>query len=120
MTWGGEVATGTFLYLTIAPYGTFHLLWTLSQRFKGLLGSKSDAPSVLLWPCASIHTFGMHYPIDIAFADASGTVLLSKKSMFPNHLVSSKGSLFVLERPASPDAWPQELEQLSITFGKDV
>jgi uncharacterized protein len=31
--------------------------------------------ALLLKPCSSIHTFGMHFPIDVAFADEDGTVL---------------------------------------------
>ena len=31
--------------------------------------------ALLLRPCSSIHTFGMRFPIDVAFADREGTVL---------------------------------------------
>lgn len=47
------------------------------QRLVGLLGRKSLASDEGLWiePCDSIHTFFMRFAIDVAFVDASGTVI---------------------------------------------
>ena len=46
-------------------------------RLRGLLGRPALAQSegLLLDPCASIHTLGMTYPIDVAFLDAAGRVV---------------------------------------------
>jgi uncharacterized membrane protein (UPF0127 family) len=52
---------------------------TFRARLFGLAAmSPADLPSghaLLLRPCASVHTFGMRFPIDVAFADSAGTVL---------------------------------------------
>ena len=47
----------------------FELLQGGFEKFVGLLGTEITAPPVLLLRCSSVHTFGMTYPIDIAFAD---------------------------------------------------
>ena len=52
---------------------------TLRTRLLGLaLLRPEELPSghaLLLRPCSSIHTFGMRFPTDVAFADGSGEVL---------------------------------------------
>ena len=52
---------------------------TFRSRLMGLaLIRPSELPgghALLLQPCSSIHTFGMRFPIDVAFADTDGTVL---------------------------------------------
>jgi uncharacterized protein len=47
------------------------------SRLRGLAGlDRADAPAGLLIPrCRSVHTFGMRFPIDVAFCDRSGMVL---------------------------------------------
>ena len=47
------------------------------RRARGLLGTRLDsgARCVLLTPCASVHTFGMRYAIDVALVGESGEVL---------------------------------------------
>ena len=51
-----------------------HTHWT---RLKGLLGTRSLPPGEGLWlrPCRQVHTFGMRFPIDVAFCDRYGFVL---------------------------------------------
>jgi uncharacterized membrane protein (UPF0127 family) len=44
-------------------------------RMKGLLGRDAIEGALLLRPCRNVHTFGMRFPIDVAFCDATGTVL---------------------------------------------
>lgn len=48
---------------------------TSSERRTGLLGT--DALDGALWihRCSSVHTFGMRYPLDLAFVDRSGRVV---------------------------------------------
>jgi uncharacterized membrane protein (UPF0127 family) len=50
-----------------------------AARLLGLARLRShELPSghaLLLRSCASIHTFGMRFPLDVAFADADGTIL---------------------------------------------
>jgi uncharacterized membrane protein (UPF0127 family) len=45
-----------------------------ADRRRGLLG-RTELEGVLILPVRSVHTFGMKFPIDVAFCDAEGTVL---------------------------------------------
>lgn len=54
---------------------TADLAVTRRQRRVGLRG-RSDVDGVLVIdPCRSVHTFGMRFPIDVAFCDRDGVVL---------------------------------------------
>ena len=44
-------------------------------RARGLMGRDDVEGALVLRPCRQVHTFGMHFPIDVAFCDRSGTVL---------------------------------------------
>jgi uncharacterized protein len=48
------------------------------QRTRGLTGRDNIEGALVLRPCRQVHTFGMRFPIDIAFCDRSGTVLYLK------------------------------------------
>ena len=54
---------------------TVEVTGTARARMKGLLGRDSIDGALLLRPCRNVHTFGMRFPIDVAFCDAAGTVL---------------------------------------------
>jgi uncharacterized membrane protein (UPF0127 family) len=43
---------------------------TLAERSRGLLGRDGIDGAMLLRPAFSVHTFGMRFPIDVAFCDA--------------------------------------------------
>lgn len=45
-----------------------------ASRRRGLIG-RSSLEGVLVLPVRSVHTFGMRFPIDVAFCDADGVVL---------------------------------------------
>lgn len=40
------------------------------ERTRGLLGREGIEGAIYLTPCRSVHTFGMRFPIDVAFVDA--------------------------------------------------
>jgi uncharacterized protein len=62
---------------------------------------RADAPSGLLIPrCASVHTFGMRFALDIAFLDPEGKVLGERRMVPPRRFVSHRGAAAVLEFPA--------------------
>jgi uncharacterized protein len=44
---------------------------TLFERMRGLLGraALAEDDALLLMPCASVHTLGMRYPIDVLYLD---------------------------------------------------
>jgi hypothetical protein len=58
------------------------------------------APAALLIPrCASVHTFGMRFPIDVVFLDVSGEELVRRSRVPPRRLVRRRGAAAVLEVP---------------------
>lgn len=62
---------------------------TFPRRLKGLLGTRELRPDEGLWivPCASIHSFGMGYPIDVLFLDAAGEVVELFPAVSPNRVI---------------------------------
>ncbi len=92
-----SVAPGNYtLFLTT----TDALAWRLQvrvtthwrARLVGLLGT--DQPplprhGLLLWPSASVHTVGMRYAIDIAYCDAHGNILKTRRHVAPQRLVAA-------------------------------
>ena len=82
------------------------------DRLRGLLGTDEDAPAVLLTLCSSIHTFGMRYPLDVAFIGERGEVLLVKRGLSPGRGASHPRARCVVERPACEGGWLEEGEHL--------
>jgi uncharacterized membrane protein (UPF0127 family) len=58
---------------------------TRRQRSRGLLGRDSVSGAMLLRPARSVHTFGMRFPIDVAYLSKDLEVL-SITTMVPNRL----------------------------------
>jgi uncharacterized membrane protein (UPF0127 family) len=56
-----------------------------SDRMRGLLGRDGIEGALLLQPGKSVHSFGMRFPIDVAFCDRQ-MVVLRTVSMPPNRL----------------------------------
>jgi len=54
-------------------------------RARGLLGRDGVEGAVLLRPARSVHTFGMRFPIDVAYCSRE-LVVLDTRSMVPNRL----------------------------------
>ncbi len=46
-----------------------------SSRARGLLGRDHAEGALVLRPCRWIHTFGLKFPLDVAYLDADGAVL---------------------------------------------
>lgn len=70
-------------------------------RLVGLLATKSLKPGegLMIKPCASVHTFGMKYPIDVVFIDSAHTVVEVAAGLMPGCLASSRGAAYVIELP---------------------
>lgn len=77
---------------------------TMGARARGLLGTRSFSGMLLLAPCGSVHTFGMAYPIDIAFVGRSGEVLRSARAVGPNRLMRCRKAAMTIERQHDPCA----------------
>lgn len=71
-------------------------------RLKGLLGSDPLEPGrgLLLTPCRAVHMYGMTYPIDVAFLDAEGEVVVIYRGLAPGARSKWHGDArFALELP---------------------
>lgn len=91
------------------PEGVFRfkVLRRWRDRLRGLLGTGEDAEPVVLLGCSSVHTFGMRYALDIAFATHDGFVLWARRSVPPGRIVGCRHAYYAFERPASPLPWMQ-------------
>jgi uncharacterized protein len=65
----------------------------LFARMKGLLGRKFLGPdtAMIIDPCASIHTLGMRFPIDVVFLDANNTITAIASHVKPGRFWVSGG-----------------------------
>ena len=48
---------------------------TRRDRRRGLLGRDRIDGALVLRPCRHVHSFGMRFPLDVAFCDRDGVVL---------------------------------------------
>jgi uncharacterized membrane protein (UPF0127 family) len=74
------------------------------SRLLGLawLDHERAGVGLLIPRCASIHTFGMRFPLDLHFLDREGVTLEVRREVPPRRLVRCGGADAVLEIPASP------------------
>lgn len=72
------------------------------ERLRGLLGRAPLAQdeALLIEPCSSVHTFGMRYPIDLAYLDGEGRVLRIVPRVKPRRLSARPGARATLEMAA--------------------
>jgi uncharacterized protein len=73
-----------------------------SSRLLGLAGlSREEAGAGLLIPrCASVHTFGMRFALDLLFLDRHERPLACRLQVPPRRLLWHRGAVAVLEIPA--------------------
>ncbi len=57
------------------------------SRNKGLLGRDGLDGALVVERCRWIHTIGMHFPLDVAYLDETGTVI--KTVRMPRHRVGA-------------------------------
>lgn len=76
---------------------------SVRARLRGLLG-RSDVQGILvLVPCHSIHTFGMRFPIDVAFVSADGSVLEVHRDVGVRRRLRCRHAVATFERKAASD-----------------
>ena len=92
----------------------FRVLGSWREKIRGLLGTSPDASPVMLTRCTSIHTFGMAYPIDVAFVGELGEVLEVRRGLCPRAFASHAAACCVMERPSREGPWLEEGEHLWI------
>ncbi len=71
------------------------------KRNKGLLGRKSLSPGEGLWifPCESVHTFWMQFPIDLVYLDRQKQIRKLCSEVPPWRLSACLSAHSVLELP---------------------
>lgn len=57
-------------------------------------------PGLLIPRCASVHTFGMRFELDLLFLDGEGRVLSVRRRVPPRRIVWQRGARAVLEIPS--------------------
>jgi uncharacterized membrane protein (UPF0127 family) len=72
------------------------------ERMRGLLGRDrlTSQEALMLSPCASIHTVGMGYPIDVAYLSKDGTVLKTVSKISPFRFSVCSGAHVTVEMSA--------------------
>ena len=73
-------------------------------RLRGLaFRDREEAGAGLLIPrCASVHTFGMRFALDVYFLDREGRVLAVRRRVPPRRFLWHRGARKVLEVPSPP------------------
>jgi uncharacterized protein len=73
-------------------------------RLRGLAFRDRDqaGPGLLIPRCASVHTFGMRFALDVYFLDREGRVLAERRQVPPRRVVWLRGARKVLEIPSPP------------------
>ena len=74
-------------------------------RLRGLLGRARPLgwrTGLWLSPCWAVHTFGMQYPIDVAFIGRDGCVLCLIRHLVPGRIAFFWGAASVIELRANP------------------
>ena len=79
---------------------------TRRLRARGLIGREDLEGVLVLRPCRQVHTFGMRFPIDVAFCDRYGFVLYAR-TIQPRRVSRMVWrSYFAIEAPeGSFDRW---------------
>jgi uncharacterized protein len=83
---------------------------TRGQRRRGLIGRDGLEGVLVIRPCRQVHTFGMQFPIDVAFCDRYGFVLHTSR-MSPRRVSRPVWrSFFAIEaRAGAFDRWGLDL-----------
>ncbi len=71
-------------------------------RLLGLAGIRRERAGggLLITRCASVHSFGMRFALDLFFLDAAEQPLLVCRALPPRRLAWCRGAVAVLEIPA--------------------
>jgi len=77
---------------------------TVRARLRGLLGRSAEQGILVLVPCHSIHTFGMRFPIDVAFVSADGSVLEVHRNVGVRKRLHCRHAVATFEREATEGA----------------
>src|SRR3954465_8228022 len=87
---------------TVTGDSVLHEANTIASRLLGLafLRSLPSGHALLIPDCRSVHTFGMCFPIDIAFLDDRGRAVRVERSVRSQRVLVCRGAFAVIEAPA--------------------
>ncbi len=73
-----------------------------ASRKKGLMGRQSLSPGEGLWivPCEAVHTFGMHFAIDLVYLNRKHRIVKTKSNVVPRRLSACLSAHTVIELPS--------------------
>jgi uncharacterized protein len=82
--------------------GGFPVAGGLRARLLGLAwrDRAKAGPGLLIPRCASVHTFGMRFELDLFFLDAGGRVISVRRRVPPRRIAWQRGADAVLEIPS--------------------
>ncbi|MDR1086760.1 MAG: DUF192 domain-containing protein [Endomicrobium sp.] len=88
---------------------------TFWQRFIGLMFKKNIKYSVLFKNCKSVHTFFMHFNLDVIFLDRDNRVIKIVKQLKPFRIVLPvKNAVSIVEMPSNA------IENVNSLLGKKL
>ncbi len=93
------------------------VLRSFAEKLVGLLWARDrrEAPCVLIERCRSVHTFGMAFDLDLCFLDRHMEVVRVARGVKPGHVLSARGAVCVVERPARDGPWVSRGERVRIS-----
>ncbi|HWC49061.1 MAG TPA: DUF192 domain-containing protein [Solirubrobacterales bacterium] len=73
------------------------------SRLRGLAwrDRAQAGPGLLIPRCASVHTFGMRFELDVYFLDRAGEVLAVRRAVPPRRVLWHHGASAILEIPSA-------------------
>jgi uncharacterized membrane protein (UPF0127 family) len=75
------------------------------SRRRGLLGRTAlDDEALIIAPCSAVHTFFMHFPIDVLFTDRQGRIGRLSAGLRPWRLAGGVRGFAAIELPAGTAA----------------
>jgi uncharacterized membrane protein (UPF0127 family) len=79
-----------------------HEATTFRARVLGLAFMRPPPPdhALLIPNCRSVHTFGMRFPIDVAFLDEDGIPVRVERAVGPRRVLSCRRAFAAMETPA--------------------
>lgn len=87
---------------------------TAKDRLRGMLFRDPDNVTRILIPCRDIHTYGMRYPIDVAFISRDGRVLEVHRNVSTKRRIRRKDASLVAERFSRSGDWLKEGDVIRI------
>lgn len=93
---------------------SLELATTAKERLRGMLFRDPDDVTRLLIPCHDIHTFGMRYPLDVAFISRDGHVLEVHRNVSTMRRIRRSEASLVAERFSREGEWLKEGDVIHI------